>query len=223
MIEVFDFAQGSDEWARARLGLPTASRFADILAKGEGKMRRKYLYELAAEIITGEPADSYTNAYMERGKEMEDEARAYYAFTKDVSPQRVGFIRNGRAGASPDSLIGDEGGLEIKTALGHIQVERLIRNDLPPEHKAQVQGSLWIAEREFWDFMSYWPKMPALIVRVCRDENYIAALASAVAAFNDELDALVFRLTGDTETLRKSLRQSVARAEAAKAKFEAAA
>lgn len=210
MMQVFDFDQGSDDWRAARLGIPTASRFSDILAKGEGKTRRKYLYELAGERITGEPAESFNNAHMERGKAMEDEARDLYAMMKDVEPQRVGFIRNGDKGASPDSLIGDTRGLEIKTALPHIQIERLLAGKLPPEHKAQVQGSLWVAEREWWDFMSYWPKMRPLIVRVHRDEDYIRDLSAAVTQFNEELAELVERLTSDSsERLREALKSSI--------------
>lgn len=191
MIRIFDFDQGSEDWATARAGIPTASRFSDVLAKGEGKTRGKYLRELAGEIITGEVSEGFSNAHMERGVEMEDEARDLYAFMRDASPQRVGFIRNGQKGCSPDSLLGDKGGLEIKTALPHIQIERLQRGELPSEHKAQVQGCMWVSEREWWDFVSYWPKLPPLIVRVYRDEAYIAQLAKAIDAFNEELEALV--------------------------------
>jgi hypothetical protein len=193
-MQIFNCEQGSEDWARARLGLPTASMFATVMAKGEGKVRSKYMRELAGEILTGEPAESYTNANMERGRMMEDEARKLYAFMKDVDPERVGFIRNGNAGCSPDSLIGSNGGLEIKTALAHIQIERLTRDDLPPEHRAQVQGSIWIAEREWWDFVSYWPKLPLFVVRVQRDNGYIANLSGEVDRFNDELQVLVEKI-----------------------------
>lgn len=192
MIQIIDCEQGSDEWHLARCGIVTASRFSDVLAKGEGKTRAKYMNELAAEIIRGTPEpDAYSTPHMERGKAQEDEARRLYAFMADAEPVPVGFIRNGRKGASPDSLIGDAGGLEIKTALGHIQIDRLKRGTLPSEHVAQVQGSLWVTEREFWDFVSYSPGLPLLRVRVERDDEYINRLAEAVDAFNTELDALV--------------------------------
>lgn len=192
MIEVFDVEQGSPEWHACRCGIPTASRFKDILAKGELKMRTKYLRDLAAEVIRGTvEEDGYSNSHMERGKEQEAEARDLYAFARGVDPVPVGFVRNGRAGCSPDSFVGDDGGLEIKTALGHIQIERLQRGTLPTEHIAQVQGGLWITGRQFWDFTSYSRGLPPLIVRVERDEEYIAQLANAVEAFNTELDAIV--------------------------------
>lgn len=186
-VEIITCEQGTDEWRQARAGIPTASEFSTVLAKGEGKTRRAYMLKLAGEILTGEPMESYTNAHMERGKAMEDEARDLYIFTQGVDLTRVGFIRNGDKGCSPDSLIGDNGGLEIKTALPHIQIERLLKNELPSEHKAQVQGSMWVSERDCWDFVSYWPNLPMLRVQVRRDDAYIANLAGEVARFNDEL------------------------------------
>lgn len=199
MIEVFDHQQGSPEWFACRAGLPTASEFSTVMAKGKdggrSVTRDKYMRQLAGEIITEEPApEGYSNGFMERGKLLEDEGRTLYAFMRDADPLIVGFIRNGQKGASPDSLIGDRGGLEIKTAIPAVQVERLERDGLPPEHKAQVQGNIWVAEREWWDFVSYCPKMPPMIVRVRRDEAYIAQMADAVERFNDELALLVERI-----------------------------
>lgn len=194
-MKVFtDLEQGSLEWFAARAGIPTASRFATVMAKGEGKTRSEYMRKLAGEILTGEPSEQFSNAHTDRGNAMEDEARETYAFINDAEIQRVGFIRNGNKGASPDSLVGTNGGLEIKTALPHIQIDRLDRDRLPPEHKAQVQGGLWIAEREWWDFVSYWPRLPVLTVRVYRDEEYISNLSSEIDRFNDELAALVERI-----------------------------
>lgn len=192
MIEVIECEQNSPEWIAARCGVITASRFKDILAKGEGKMRTRYLHDLAAEICRGWPEeDTYMNAHMERGHAMEDEARRIYALLTDNEPRRVGFIKDGRVGCSPDSLIGDDGGLEIKSALGHVQVERLKRGTLPGEHIAQVQGSLWVTGRKWWDYCSYAAGLPPLVLHVERDDAYIAQLAKAVDAFKEELDALV--------------------------------
>lgn len=194
MIQIFDMEQGSADWYSARAGIPTASMFSTVMAKGEGKTRSKYMRVLAGEILTGEPAETFSNPHMERGKIMEDEARETYALIHDVEPIRVGFVRNGKKGASPDSLIGANGGLEIKTALPDIQIDRLERDRLPPEHLAQVQGNIWTTEREWWDFVSFWPKLPMLRVRVYRDEPYIKTLSDEIDRFNDELAALVERI-----------------------------
>ncbi len=190
-MTIVDCDQGSPEWFAARLGIPTASEFSTVLAVGPkgGKSvgRVDYLNKLAGEILTGEPMTNYVSADMERGKVMEDEARDLYAFQTGTELQRVGFIRNGDKGASPDSLIGDDGGLEIKSAAAHVQIKRLLSDDLPSEHKAQVQGLLWVAERQWWDFISYCPKLPLFIKRVHRDEDYIKRLANEVDLFNTEL------------------------------------
>lgn len=190
-MRIIDCEQGSPEWFAARLGIPTASEFKTLLSgrkeAKDKKTRATYMMKLAGEIITGEPMESYSNVHMERGKVQEDEARDLYAFMMDVDPIRVGFIRTDSAGASPDSLIGEKRGLEIKTALPHIQIERLKAGVMPPEHKAQVQGNLWISGREVWDFVSYCPKLPMLCVPVERDEKYIAEIATAVDEFNAEL------------------------------------
>lgn len=198
-IHVFNCEQGTASWFACRAGIPTASEFHTVMAKGRGGgdsiTRRKYMLTLLGERLTGEVADGYTNVHMERGKVMEDEARDLFAFQADVEPQRVGFVRDDelRAGASPDSLIGDDGLLEIKTKLPHLQLEALLSGDLPSEHKAQVQGQLLITGRQWAEFVSYWPKLPLFRLRVERDEAYMATLRQALADFNGELDALTLR------------------------------
>lgn len=191
MIEVLACEQNSPEWLQARLGIPTASRFKDVLAKGEGKTRKRYMLDLAGERLTGDPCESYSNVHMERGKEMEAEARNLYCFMTDAECTSVGFIRNGDKGASPDSLIADRGMLEIKTKLPALQIECILADKLPSEHVAQVQGALWVAEREWMDFVSYWPRLPLFVKRVYRDEEYIKNLAAEVARFNAEMIELI--------------------------------
>jgi hypothetical protein len=192
-LEIFDCEQGSPDWHACRRGIPTASRFSDVLAKGQGITRRKYLLTLAGEAITGECAESFTNMHMERGHAMEADARNLYAFAHDVEPDLVGFMRRGRAGCSPDSLIGDGGILEIKSKLPHLQLDVLEKGKLPSEHVAQVQGQMWIAGRDWCDFVSYWPRLPLFCVRVERDDKYITTLSQAVADFVGELDTYIER------------------------------
>jgi hypothetical protein len=195
MIEIFDCDQNSEAWYLARKGLPTASEFAAILSPGKGKAesktRRTYLLKLAGEILTGDLMEHPTSFHMERGKVMEDEARDAYAFHTDAEPIRVGFVRNGQKGCSPDSLVGDVGMLEIKTKLPHLIIDLLIKDEFPEEHIAQCQGALWVCEREWIDIAVYWPKLPTFIKRAYRDEPFIAKLSDAVDAFNAELAATV--------------------------------
>lgn len=194
MIEIIQCEQSTPEWYAARLGIPTASRFKDVLAKGEGKTRKRYMLDLAGERLTGEPCEGYSNAHMERGKAMEDEARDLYMFMTDTECKGVGFIRNGDKGASPDSLIGDNGMLEIKTKLPALQIECILADKLPSEHVAQVQGALWVAEREWLDFVSYWRNLPLFVKRIYRDEDYIKNLAAEVAKFNSEMLEMIEKI-----------------------------
>lgn len=202
MMRIVDCEQQSPEWFAARMGMPTASEFSTVMRtkgkgeNGESKERLTYMRKLAGEILTGEPMESYSNQHMERGREMEGEARNLYSFLTTEPLQRVGFIVNGPKGCSPDSLVGDRGMLEIKTALPHILIGHLIRGEFPPEHKAQCQGALWVAEREWIDIAIYWPKLPLFKVRAGRDEKYIADLAAAVDQFNAELAEMVERIRG---------------------------
>ncbi|MPZ36639.1 MAG: exonuclease [Rhizobiales bacterium] len=194
-VEVIECEQGTPEWFAARLGIPTASEFACVIAQGKGGGesvgRRTYMYKLAGEIITGEIAEAYTNPDMERGKAMEAEIRAAYEFENDLTVQCVGFLKNGRKGASPDGLIGNDGLVEFKSCSPHILIQRMKLDNFPPEHMAQCQGQLLVSEREWTDCVLYWPKMPRYVKRTYRDEAYIAKINAAIRQFNDDLDELV--------------------------------
>ena len=197
-LQIFECEQGTPEWFACRMGIPTASEFDTVMAKGKGggesKTRRTYMLKLIGERLTEEPAYSYSNDHMERGKVMEAEARNWYQFHTDADLRQVGFIRTDAAGCSPDSLIGNAGMVEIKTKLAHLQLDLLLAGEVPSEHKAQIQGQLWVAEREWVDFVSYWPKLPPFVKRIYRDEPYIVQMAAAVRQFNAEMDELMARI-----------------------------
>ena len=207
-MQIIDCDQNSPEWFAARMGIPTASMFDLVTAKkgprgGEPasyKGRRTYMLKLAAEIITGEVADGGMSRHMHRGHEMESEVRDLYAFMNDVDPQLVGFITNGKAGASPDCLIGSDGLLEVKTKLAHFVLEIIMKDEFPAEHFAQCQGQLWVAERDWCDIAVYWPGVPLFVKRAYRDEEYIKALSEAVDQFNEELAAIIAKFQPTDKT-----------------------
>lgn len=183
--------QNSPEWYALRCGLPTASNFGAILAKGEGKTRRSYMLRLAGEILTGEPAETFHSAEMDRGHVMEEQARALYSFATDAEVQQVGFITNGPKGCSPDGLIGINGAVEFKSKKPELHIACLLKGEFPNEHRAQCQGVLWVAEREWIDLGVFWPGLPLFIKRAYRDEAYIRELAHAVDIFSVELHETV--------------------------------
>lgn len=196
MIEIFDMEQGSEEWFSVRRGVVTASEFHTVMALArdggkDSRGRRTYMLKLMGERLTGDPMWHYSNEHTQRGHEQEVAARDMYAYLSELEPRQVGFIKNGAVGCSPDSLIGDDGMLEIKTKLAHLQLDVLLGGTVPSEHMAQVQGQLWVAEREWCDFVSYCPRLPLFAKRVMRDEVYIDRIRKAVDLFEREMVTLL--------------------------------
>jgi YqaJ-like viral recombinase domain len=203
LIEIFDdIEQGSDEWFQIRLGVPTASNFGIMMRDGDAKTRAKLMRVMAGEILTGRAGEGkIVTAAMQRGKDMEEEARQHYLDTHFAELRRVGFIRrklpSGRyVGCSPDALIGTKKALEIKTMAPDLMIERLERGaGLPPEHRPQVQGTMWVADLASVDLMLFYSGMPfAPKFTVFRDETYIAEIARAVEVFDYETRMLVEKI-----------------------------
>jgi hypothetical protein len=202
---VHDCAQNTPEWLELRRGIVTASCMQQVMAKGKtpgarSETRAKYMRQLAGQIITGEVGEAWSNEHTERGHALEGEARDAYAFMEDAEPVRVGFVTTTwdgfTVGYSPDSFIGDRGGLEIKTKLPDILIEcyERLAGDPPPEHVRQIQAGIEIAERDWLDLACYWPRMPLYICRVYRDESFIKEMRFATLRFNEELAAMVERI-----------------------------
>lgn len=175
--------QGTREWDMARLGIPTCSRLDEILTPKSLKRSTsagKYRNQLLAEWLFGAPIDwGGSSEFMQRGTEMEPKARAFYEMQRDVDVTPVGFIlRDDRLfGGSPDGLVEEDGGLEIKCPALHTHIGYLTDpKSLVEEYRGQVQGNLALSGRRWWDIMSYNPQLPEVIVRVERDEAYITAL-----------------------------------------------
>ncbi len=172
-----EIEQGSDEWKLVRRGVPTASCFDKILTPTTLKLSSSYdgyLNQLAAESV-GLYEDWKGNGNTERGSELEPEAAFYYEFTNSVITQKTGFIwRDERrlVGGSPDLLVGDDGGVEIKCPSAKVHIGYLRKGDVPSEYLGQVYGYLWITGRQWWDFVSYYPGFKKnLEVRIHADDE----------------------------------------------------
>ncbi len=190
--------QGSPEWLASRLGRPSASMFGKLIT-GSGKpssSAESYINEMIAERLTGRSKPFYTNEHMERGTALEPEAREAYEFITDYEVQETGFILDDSEefGCSPDGLVGEQGGLEIKCPSTGVHVSYLRKGVVPAKYYQQVQGCMWITGRDWWDFMSYHPEMPHLLVRARRNEKFIEAMA-------EQVFAAVETITTETERL----------------------
>ena len=191
---VLPYPQGSDEWRQARVGLPTASGFSNLLTKTgrTSTTSQAYLQKLVAESYLGRALDDNETGFMTRGKVMEDEAIAWYEMARDVAVQRVGLcLRDDkRVGCSPDGLIHPDGGIEVKVPTAAIHVGYLLDpQSLVEAYKGQVQGALYVTGRVWWDLVSYNPEIPPVVVRVQRDAEYLLALEPALNDFLKRLEA----------------------------------
>lgn len=197
--------QGSAEWLYSRVGYCTASRFDDVVAKlksGKPSARREtYMMELVVERITGQPSDHWTSAAMLWGTEQEQRSRMAYEAATGAMLEPVGFVKHPTlpwVGASPDSLIGDDGGFESKSPFNSANHIYTLLDGMPPEHMAQCQGGMWVTGRKWWDFQSFDPRLPEplrrYVQRIERNDAYIAMLEAEVIAFLGEVNAMIARL-----------------------------
>jgi hypothetical protein len=191
--------QYSDEYDRLKLGIPTSSNFKKIISP-QGKPStswKKYAYHLIAERLLDRQVDSYTSPYMERGLALESDAAEFYEMLRNRPLEKIGFITNDdkTVGCSPDRLIGDDGLLEIKVPAPQTQIEYLLTGQIDREYWPQLQGQLFVSQREFVDIISYHPELPPSIIRVERDDVFIACLESLLWEFNSFLKEVMAKIT----------------------------
>lgn len=204
--------QGNDQWLADRAGCITASCMSVLLwepgeyksgpRKGQAKEppagRQTYIDQVVAELLTGKPKASARAKSLDHGHELEPEAIARYEQHTGRLVEQCGFVRHpdyAFIGASPDLLIDDDGGGEVKCPLSIVVHATTLREGLPAEHIAQIQGGLWVTGRMWWDFISYNPNFPAgldlYVERVHRDNGFIARLKRDCLSAWDEAQAIV--------------------------------
>lgn len=198
--------QGTPEWHQLRLGKVTASRVADILAttrSGPSASRQNYLIELALQRSTGTIEPSYTNDAMKWGTETEPQARVAYEVKTGNFVNQVPFIDHPTIawfGCSPDGLVGDDGLIEIKCPNSATHWEYFKSQKPPQKYVIQMQTQMAVTGRKWCDFVSFDPRMPErsqlLIVRIPRDDEFIAELEEKVKQFLSEAEAEVNLMKG---------------------------
>ena len=170
--------QNSPEWFDLRKGKFTASTFKDLFMKETTQGFQDALYKVAYERLTNESPESFSNEWMQRGSELEPEAREWYELETYNKVHNGGFFEHSEwIGASPDGLVGDDGLIEIKCPKYSTMIGYLINKELPKTYEWQVHGQLWVADRQWCDFVAYHPKLQPLIIRVERDKKHDTELA----------------------------------------------
>lgn len=202
-MKLVNVKQGSIEWLLARAGLITASRIAEMMkyinkGKDESADRYNYRIELVTERLTGLPVDTFVSREMQWGTDNEPYARASYEIDRDVMTEQVGFVIHPDmdfAGASPDSLVDDRGIIEIKCPNTTTHIKWMQAGIVPEQHQDQCLFNMACTEREYCDFISYDPRLPAhlksFIVRMQRDDERIAKIEAEVRKFNQEIIDLI--------------------------------
>ena len=199
-MKILDLKQHSPEWDRERLGRVTASE-ADALLTPEFKARtgagvETYLFKKVSEKFLGYSPPTGGTFAMDQGNIVETIARPWYAFTYDVDVKAVGFCvsDDGRVGCSPDGMLSDGSGLEIKSPQGAQALKYFINGEVPPEYRVQVAFSLYVTGALYWTFVSYHRQLPPLVVRVDRDEKQMATIQAALGPFFEKFDAIYAKL-----------------------------
>ena len=156
--------QGSEEWLRARLGKFTASRAADLMCRQKnGKpyaSRKDYITQIALERVTGELPEQISSAAMLEGKEREKQSKLAYEFQTGAEIEDTGLWYAEYYGASPDGLLGDDGGVEFKNPKSSTHYTTLKTGEIPEYYYWQILQNLLVTGREYWDYISYHPSFP---------------------------------------------------------------
>ena len=195
--------QGSQEWLQMRLGHVTASNVSKVLAKGEGKTRDAYKWQLISERLTGVIEEGYTNSEMQHGKDTEFQARMAYEIDKNVFVQQVDFIKHKHllwVGVSPDGLVEQDGMVEIKCPKTVTHLNTLKTKEVPKTYVPQMQMQMWVTERKWNDFVSFDPRLPTHLQYICirleKDDKFIKMMEQEILTFLESIYVEIGNLQG---------------------------
>lgn len=174
---IHEIEQGSAEWHDIKRGKFSASNFSKLFMAETTQGYNDIINQIVFERITGKSPEFYVNAYMERGTELEPEARQDYEFSTFKKVKQVGFIElNEWVGVSPDGLIGEDGMLEIKCPKYSTLINQKLTQKVPKDYYWQMQGQMYVADKKWVDYYVYHPDLDPLLIRVERNEDDIEKL-----------------------------------------------
>lgn len=183
-----DVFQGSPEWHALRCGMITSSIVGSLITPtgkiAKNAASRSCLADLLAQRVIGYAGDEFANWDMQRGVEDEPIARALYV-ERYALVKEAGFVTREVApgiviGCSPDGLVGDDGGVEIKSRKPKIQIDTILTGAVPSENILQVQTSMLVTQRLWWDYVSYSGGLPLAVIRCRADDQLHAMIIEAV-------------------------------------------
>jgi len=215
-MRIYSGEQGTDEWFADRAGSITASNFAEVRKRlksgpnkgGHTSAATEYAFKLAVERIGKTTLDSggFNTWQAERGNRLEEECRIRHEADIGTFVDLAGFVTtdDGLFGCSADSFVGDVGGGEYKCFLAPSKLHPIIILDDWGDIMDQVQGCMWITNREWWDMCLYCPALAPINKdfirkRTYRDEKYIEGLKSDLREFNNVVEAFKIAIGAPAE------------------------
>lgn len=199
-MRILNCDQKSNEWLTARVGRVTASEADNLLTPlfkiKEGDGPKTYLCRKVAEAHLKRPLEGFSAWETDQGIEAEMDARNWFALEYPQTVKQVGFVigDDERCGCSPDGLLDDDGGIEIKCPQPTNHVRYLLDGKLPPDYAAQVHFSMFVTGRPYWMFVSYRRRFPAFVLRVERDEAIMEKIGKCLESFYRTFDQALERL-----------------------------
>jgi hypothetical protein len=162
------------------------------------KQWKYYALELMGERILQTQMVRYQSGSMERGQIREADAVEWYEFDQELTTRKIGFVTDDAhtMGCSPDRLIGESGLLEVKCPDQPAMQLSYILGDTNAhrDYRSQLQGQLMIAEREWVDIMCWHEVLPKKVIRVERDEKFIALLRAEICRVNEWIETEIDKI-----------------------------
>jgi putative phage-type endonuclease len=190
-MKEYDFEQCSEEWFAIRAKKMTASHAQAIATAGKGL--ETYIYDKMAEFYSTAPKENYSNPDIERGNELEDQARDVYELETGEEVRKVGFVEIDKfVGFSPDGLVGKDGGVEIKCLNDVNHFKLILTNKIPSQYLWQIQMTLYLSKKNWWDFVAYNPnfKQNIIIIRVEPDKKKFEKIENGILKGKELIEKL---------------------------------
>lgn len=199
-FSVLHAKQGSPEWFMLKLGVISASNASKVVAAKTTATRQTYMAELIAQICTGDQ-EEINSKYLDWGNQYEAAARSSYEFQEDVLVTQVPFVfkdASCREGCSPDGLVSNTKGVEIKCPYNPVHyIQFLTEDKIKSEYDWQCQYTLRVMEADEWDFVQYHPNMkksPLKVLTMPRNEEKQKTFDDAVPQFIHEMDKMLVKI-----------------------------
>lgn len=189
----YDLEQNTDAWLKLKRGVLTASNISKVLtpAKLEITKTTGYLHEFCRQLVDDMPYGDFSTRHTDRGHIEEVFALQVYE-ANFGGLKRCGFVENTKhgfkIGCSPDALVGDDGGVQVKSFTPNVQFGNIVEDEIDNTHMLQIQMELFVTERQWWDVIYQSSGTHQIVTRVFPDEVKQAKIKEACAVFYSRVE-----------------------------------